>query len=220
MAKLPAAHLLTKYTFSTMINRGDCCAMGSTFQIHMNTGTGACCPPGTTFTGSACSAGGGDPNVVEPGANDPTYGNLVSTERKICQQNCNNLGLKYGHCYRMTNSNGQALNRFPQCVQWVRCRIYRTKGKYYEDGIYRSATLNLTATEQKFLLLARDEFLLNDYKGAPGTANRRGYIGQTSSGKMAYLDETFYYSTVDQKFMSSSIYGLHKVPWQTISLWP
>lgn len=85
---------------------GACCSDGLDFSFDPTSEKGQCCPLGQSFVGGLC----------QPPKNEVTkYGSgSCSCDRWPKDFVCacdGNLGIKYGHCYTMTDINGLQLNR-------------------------------------------------------------------------------------------------------------
>lgn len=83
---------------------GACCSHGQNFSFDTTSGKGQCCPSEHSFIGGSCRAPKFE--MTEYVTNScPKVPNEF-----VCA--CDgNLGIKYGHCYTMTDINGLQLNR-------------------------------------------------------------------------------------------------------------
>lgn len=101
---------------------GACCAAGLSYSFNAGAGKGDCCAQGQRFVDGACRS----PPAPIPGPStkpgcschdgNTMNLNMQSCSDKICPQDfvcaCDgHLGIKYGHCYTMTDVNGLQLNR-------------------------------------------------------------------------------------------------------------
>lgn len=88
---------------------GKCCPAGTSYSFDAIAGKGDCCPPNQTFLRTSCTAPTPLPRLNSPavqidsGCSGCGNGNLCSAN--------GHLGIQYGHCYTMTDSNGKQITR-------------------------------------------------------------------------------------------------------------
>jgi hypothetical protein len=88
---------------------GKCCPSGTSYIFDAISGKGDCCPRGQTFLGTTCMVATPPAHLnspapqIESSCSGCGYGN-------VCSGN-GHLGIQYGHCYTMTDSNGKQIQR-------------------------------------------------------------------------------------------------------------
>jgi len=100
----------TKYTRdSTHPANGKCCPTGMSYTYDTVAAKGDCCPPGQTILGGVCTLTtplqNMKPQEVHTKESCSSCGNGY-----VCSAN-GHLGIQYGHCYTMTDSNGKQIQR-------------------------------------------------------------------------------------------------------------
>jgi hypothetical protein len=106
-------------TDPTYTSEGKCCESDTFFSFDPQVGKGDCCPQGQKFIEGGCRSPPPPPPQRPPPSDCNCHGNTPPTSGcsdKDCPQDfvcaCDDhLGIKYGHCYTMTDVNGLPLNR-------------------------------------------------------------------------------------------------------------
>lgn len=91
-------------TDSATTTEGACCSQEQSFSFDPTSGNGQCCPLEQFFIGGLC----------QPPKNEVTKYDSLTCDKWPNDFVCacdGNLGIKYGHCYTMTDINGLQLNR-------------------------------------------------------------------------------------------------------------
>lgn len=100
----------TKYSTDAIhSSMGKCCPTGTSYTFDTTARMGECCPTGQVFVEAACRTLGplavSSPPILPMDSGCAGCGNGA-----VCSAN-GHLGIQYGHCYTMTDSNGRQIQR-------------------------------------------------------------------------------------------------------------
>ncbi|KAL0959150.1 hypothetical protein HGRIS_014437 [Hohenbuehelia grisea] len=170
---------------------GHCCAENHYFSKDPSSGEGLCCPRDTHFSGGKCRPKKNDNDGDNGNHSDGRCVDLCHmsggpgpcTKGPVCG-NEHNLGIKYGHCYRLSFSDGEQLGSRRGDLTYL-------KGGEFQDIPFKvcKATTDCSKAgpvryDEGFYL--QDQFgRFNDKDGKPG------FISNHQDGNhMMFLDQT------------------------------
>lgn len=171
------------------IEKGKCCPLDTTYSFDYEVGNGGCCQSGKRFVESACT----DPTsrIAPP----LSCLSPPSTPKCACPgsntSHCpssGTLGIKYGHCYTITDLQGKPVTRSNDATP---PNAYISSGYWYFGGPwgYRTIPFRICENEDK--------------------NNCTGNVGKDVSdgGSWFLLDQTGYYNQQIPDFVGVRPYG-------------